>query len=161
MLSVCRCALDGTGGNGTRCASPQMCRICAVLTADTLAAAHVHTYRESPGTRLPRLSPFPCRQYSPLALMEPHSPLVASPCPTLQRFILPTGRHSCLGHVGALMAVAAAMRRLGEVDPAAFRGNPRCVDHEQQVPPGRCDGCGRWHLKEHSPGFGHLNREVH
>jgi hypothetical protein len=70
-------------------------------------------------------------------------------------------RHSCMGHVGALMAVAVAMRRLGEVDPAAFRGDPRCVDHEQQVPPGGCDGRGRWHLKEHGLGAGHLNREVH
>jgi hypothetical protein len=66
-----------------------------------------------------------------------------------------------LGHVGALIAVAAAMRRLVEVDPAAFGGNPRCVDHKQQVPPRWCDGRGRWHLKEHCLGAGHLNREVH
>jgi len=70
-------------------------------------------------------------------------------------------RHSCLGAVGAVAAVGGAKRRLGEVDPGAFGGNPRCGDNEQQVPPWGCGGRGRRHLKEYCLGAGQLDGQIH
>jgi hypothetical protein len=54
-----------------------------------------------------------------------------------------------------------AMRRLGQVDPASFGGDSGSGDYVEQVPPGGCDGRGHRHLKEHCPGAGHLDGQVH